>query len=90
MKDEMQYKLDVLLSMTENIQDYIDIISEDEITRESLSLKVAFNMILCACPYHEEDDTTSISEEIIKNRMDILKGAFDEYFKEGKFKHNEQ
>lgn len=90
MEDNMQYKLDVLLRMIENVQDYIDIISEDEITRESLSIKTAFNMILCACPYNKEDDTTSVSEEIVKNRIDILTGAFDEYFKEGKFKHNEQ
>lgn len=90
MKDDMQYKLDVLLKMTENIQDYIDIISTDEVTRESLSIKVAFNMILCACPYNEEDDTTSVSEEIVKNRISILTGAFDEYFKEEKFKHNKQ
>lgn len=77
-----EYKLDILKRSTENLQDYIDVICEDEIDRQSLSLKVAFDMILCACPYVEEEDITLVSEEFINRNMVALQQSFSKYIKD--------
>ena len=68
-----------VFELEEKLKDFLDIVCENEEERQAYSMQIAFDMILCSCPYDRESDTTSFSNAILQSRIKLLQEHATEY-----------
>lgn len=68
-----------IFKLEDKLKDFLDVVCKDEMEREVYSLQIAWDMILCSCPYDKEEDFTMVSKEILKGRLDLLSQQANEF-----------
>lgn len=72
------------------LKDFLDVVCENENERQVYSLQIAWDMILCSCPYDKEKDITMVSNELLQNRVELLKKHAKEYYIKEKNKQRKE
>lgn len=70
---------ETIFKLEEKLKEFLDVVCKDEREREVYSLQIAWDMILCSCPYDKEKDVTMMSKEMLKGRLDLLSQHVNEF-----------